>query len=514
MSGSPAVSVPGHQDGLGQVASDTASDSDIDTESDSEVGPSPCPFQGEGESERERGRQEEERESDTGGDQERTEHDDAETDSKQSDEGPTCGPPLDPVTAASVSDPVTVASVSDPVTAASVSDPVTAASVSEGSVPGWLTVKVILWASYAGHLIGNIWLVHRIQTAEHKGRRYLRLDDTIRPDHLHMLLLNGTAHVLHLIYTHIPGFYNGLARDTYLSASQASVINMLVIVSAMEAPVRGMFLGRVKVSRSEGTTALRRLHAYPFLFGVIFTFWYHPTEFSASFLLGFAHTSLLMLQGSLCLTRVHMIPAFRLTLEAWPTLHGSVVAIQQKGFWTEESVWPMFLFGFGLLLTLTQVYTLPSLQRQRGVARHAPLGVFCTLGLGWYLLGPGGINIVGMVAEPTRIPFIIIGAAYLTIWLASLVLRLLPTTSPASSVGMVGRLCAPWVGATAVSIVGYQMGWELALIVMMVVLVLVFDLLFVVSLPFTRAAIRPGHTGGQGKVVGRVVPEDMAQPMP
>jgi hypothetical protein len=62
---------------------------------------------------------------------------------------------------------------------------------------------------------------------------------------------------------------------------------------------------------------------------------------------------LLFLQGSLFWTRVHVNRWWTLVMEAGVLVHGTLVAVMQG-----NGLWPMFAFGFGGILVITQMYGL------------------------------------------------------------------------------------------------------------------------------------------------------------
>jgi hypothetical protein len=62
---------------------------------------------------------------------------------------------------------------------------------------------------------------------------------------------------------------------------------------------------------------------------------------------------LLLLQGSLFLTRAHTNRIWTLTLEVLVAVHGTLVAIMNTG---PHGLWPMFCFGFLAIFVITQMH--------------------------------------------------------------------------------------------------------------------------------------------------------------
>ena len=130
-----------------------------------------------------------------------------------------------------------------------------------------------------------------------------------------------------------------------------SVIALLGVVFALEAPKRGMFFGvpSHKGLTKAGVYVVRKYHGYTIQYAAIFTFWCHPMESLWGFLMGFSHTGLLMLQSGLMYTTAHKNYYWRFVLESWVFAHASVIACQTL------PGWQMFFFGFLLLLCAMQL---------------------------------------------------------------------------------------------------------------------------------------------------------------
>ena len=70
-------------------------------------------------------------------------------------------------------------------------------------------------------------------------------------------------------------------------------------------------------------------------------------EPTSGHLIGFLYMFLLLLQGSLFFTRVHVNRWWMLVQEATVLVHGTLVAVMQG-----NGLWPMFAFGFGGLFVI------------------------------------------------------------------------------------------------------------------------------------------------------------------
>ncbi|WP_260477773.1 hypothetical protein [Nonomuraea sp. WAC 01424] len=260
--------------------------------------------------------------------------------------------------------------------------------------------RLSAWAGYAAHQIVFWWLIHYAQT---RVRRY---STGLHPINVVALAVNAGFIALHTLQTHL--FYDGLAQDVSIYSSQGSVILLLVVVLIMENRRRGLFLGRPAPIKREIVDFARRYHGYLFSWAAVYTFWYHPAESTPGHLIGFFYMFLLLLQGSLFLTRAHTNRYWTVALELAVVVHGTLVAVMTSG---PDGLWPMFLFGFLGVFVITQMHGL-GLSR---AARWVLTGCYATALLTVYALrgDDAGTN------EAVRIPaieYLLVGVLALLAW--------------------------------------------------------------------------------------------------
>ena len=262
--------------------------------------------------------------------------------------------------------------------------------------------RVTAWLLYAAHQI-TLWsLIYYAQT------RVKRYAAGLHRVNLIALGANAFFIVLHLVQTLV--WYDGLAQDVSIWSSQGSVILMLVMILIMENQRRGMFFEKRMPLPKLAMQFVRKYHGYVFAWATVYTFWYHPTEPTLAHVGGFLYMFLLLLQGSLFLTRMHVNRWWTVVQEAAVLVHGTLVAVMQG-----NGLWPMFAFGFGGMLVITQMHGLGLSVR----ARWGILGIYVLAVLvvysqrGW-----------GLLNEIIRIPVIEYLAAFLLAWLIGGVLRL------------------------------------------------------------------------------------------
>jgi hypothetical protein len=210
--------------------------------------------------------------------------------------------------------------------------------------PTWIT-RLSAWGLYLVHQIAIFALIRKAQ------RENTRYTGGLHPVNVQALAVNGVFAVLHLIQTHV--FYDGLAQDVSILSSQGSVIVLLVWVLLMENPRRGLFFGKRAPLHKDIVAWAKKYHGYFFSWAVIYTFWYHPMESTQGHLIGVFYTFVLMLQGSLFFTRIHVNKWWMAAQEVLVLVHGTLVALQQG-----TGIWPMFFFGFAMLFIVTQMHGL------------------------------------------------------------------------------------------------------------------------------------------------------------
>ena len=173
----------------------------------------------------------------------------------------------------------------------------------------------------------------------------------LHPVNIWALAANAVFILLHFAQTHL--WYDGLAQDVSIWSSQISVIILLVWILLMENSRRGLFLGKTMPISKQIISFARKYHGYYFAWATIYTFWYHPMESTPAHLVGFLYMFLLLLQGSLFLTRIHINRYWMLALEFSVLIHGTLVAVYQG-----NGIWPMFFFGFAGMFLITQMHGL------------------------------------------------------------------------------------------------------------------------------------------------------------
>lgn len=244
---------------------------------------------------------------------------------------------------------------------------------------------VTAWLGYALHNIAAwavIWTAQRAKPKYESGFRWFNWA---------MVAVNLGGFALHWIQTQL--WYDGLAIAVPEVTSQGSVILMLVFILILEAPRRGLFVGRKIKFQHAFLDVVRRYHGYLFSWALIYTFWYHPMENTFGHLAGFFYMFALLSQSVLLFNRAHLNKWWKFSLEALVLVHGTLVAIYQG-----KGLWPMFFFGFGAMIVLTQMHGLGLSARLRWA-----LAALFVLGVGLFY---GLSRDFARVNEVIRIPFI------------------------------------------------------------------------------------------------------------
>lgn len=208
-----------------------------------------------------------------------------------------------------------------------------------------LPAEITAWGLYALHQVA-VWAI--IWYAQTHVKKYTT---GLHPINYVALGVNALFIFLHFVQTHI--WYDALAQNVSVYSSQGSVIVLLVWVLLMENNRRGMFFGKRLPISQRIIQFARKYHGYFFAWAIVYTFWYHPMENTVAHLVGFFYMFLLMLQGSLFFTRIHINKYWTFTQEILVLFHGTAVALMQGG-----GLWSMFFFGFGGIFIITQMHGL------------------------------------------------------------------------------------------------------------------------------------------------------------
>ncbi|MGE5123440.1 MAG: hypothetical protein ACM3H7_02915 [Acidobacteriaceae bacterium] len=222
--------------------------------------------------------------------------------------------------------------------------------------------RLTSWGFYLAHQLA-LWAL--IYYAQMRVKRYT---SGLHPVNYVALGVNAFFILLHFVQTHI--WYDGLAQDTPIWSSQGSVIVMLVWILLMENNRRGLFFGKRAPISKEIIRFARQYHGYFFAWAIVFTFWFHPMEPATGHLIGFFYMFLLLLQGSLIFTRIHVNRLWTFILELLVLFHGTLVALGNA-----NSLWPMFAFGFGGIFVITQMHGLGLSLRIRSILLLLYLGL-------------------------------------------------------------------------------------------------------------------------------------------
>ncbi|MFB9680606.1 hypothetical protein [Streptosporangium vulgare] len=263
------------------------------------------------------------------------------------------------------------------------------------------------WLGYAAHQLAVWGLIYHAQT---RVRRYTA---GLHRVNVVALAVNFGFIVLHTLQTHL--FYDGLAQDVSIFSSQGSVVLLLVVVLLMENGRRGLFAGRPAPISAEVVGFARKYHGYLFSWAAIYTFWYHPMESTSGHLIGFFYMFLLLLQGSLFMTRAHTNRWWTATLELLVAVHGTLVAVMNSG---PGGMWPMFLFGFLGIFVITQMHGLGLSRATRWVLAALYAGAVLVV---YAARGSGRID------EIVRIPaieYLLVAVLAVSLWLGLRAARL------------------------------------------------------------------------------------------
>ncbi|MBI5943317.1 MAG: hypothetical protein HY864_03015 [Chloroflexi bacterium] len=252
--------------------------------------------------------------------------------------------------------------------------------------------RLTAWLGYILHNLlawGIIWFARREKPKYANDLRWFNWA---------MIAVNVAFSLLHIVQTQL--FYDGLAQDVPEVTALGSVALMLIFIIILEAPRRGLIFGKKFKFRQAFTEIIRHYHGYFFTWAIIYDYWYHPTTNTAGHLMGFYYNFLIIVQAVLLFNRAHLNKWWTFFLEVFVLIHGVAVAIFQG-----RDMWPMFAFGFGAMIVLTQMHGLGLSTWTKRII--AAIFLVVTVGTCAYMGRLGAWN------EVIRIPFI----DYFTIFL-------------------------------------------------------------------------------------------------
>lgn len=263
--------------------------------------------------------------------------------------------------------------------------------------------RLTSWGFYALHQITLWTLIFYAQT------RVKKYTTGLHPVNLWALGANAFFILLHFVQTHI--WYDGLAQDVSIFSSQGSVILMLVAILLMENQRRGLFWGAKVPLGKRISSFVRKYHGYVFAWATVYTFWYHPMVNTTGHLIGFFYMFLLLLQGSLFLTRIHVNKYWMVVQEVTVAVHGTLVAVMQG-----NGIWPMFAFGFGGIFILTQMHglSLPRWLKWTFAGLYVAGALLVYSSRGWVQLN----EIVRIPLIEYLLVFVLAGLVAMGIWIA------------------------------------------------------------------------------------------------
>lgn len=242
--------------------------------------------------------------------------------------------------------------------------------------------------AWGGYLLHNLLAWGIIYFAQREKPKYA---NNLRWFNWAMIGVTIIFSLLHVVQTQY--FYDGLAQSVPEITALGSVAVMLMIIIILEAPRRGLIFGHKFKFKDGFIYIVRKYHSYFFTWAIIYDYWYHPTVGTFGHLMGFYYNFLIMVQATLLFNRAHLNKWWTFFLEVFVLIHAVAVAIFQG-----REMWPMFAFGFGAMIILTQMYGLGlNTWTKRSLAI-----IFILLAVGYYTYAG---NIAG-INEVIRIPLI------------------------------------------------------------------------------------------------------------
>lgn len=252
--------------------------------------------------------------------------------------------------------------------------------------------RATIWLGFGLHQL-LVWLT--IWWAMEKSpRKYTK---TLKPVNYVALGINAVFIVLHYLQTAF--FYDAIAQDIPSWTAQGAVIMMLFVILAFENRRRGLFFGKKIKFKDRFYQWIKEYHGYAFSFAVIYTFWFHPMVPTLGHLVGFIQVFLVLIQGSLMFTRLHLNRRWIVVLELLVLPHAFFVALNQS-----TTLIYMFVYGFAVMFLVSQMH---ALNLKVWVRRALYFGFVLTLFVVYFIQREPF-----MLNEVIRIPVILYGMVF------------------------------------------------------------------------------------------------------
>jgi len=243
--------------------------------------------------------------------------------------------------------------------------------------------QIISWVMYIPHQLIQWWILYKAQQEKPKYQEGWRWFNWW------MLYTNAFFMGLKLLSNALT--YNAMSSHLPLWFGQGAVFNMLLIVLAMQVPVRGMCcgscsrgckVGSKQISKGEYWTEMamfmRKYHGYYIAFGVTSDWYYHPLESSPGHLSGIANDLMILWQTICIYTPAHRNKWWCIACEFIVTFHGPLIALGRGGGAG------MFGFGFTIVFMCSGQWGLPLNKATRAMLASLFFGLLvANYGLGW-----------------------------------------------------------------------------------------------------------------------------------
>ncbi|MDX2140619.1 MAG: hypothetical protein SF123_21230 [Chloroflexota bacterium] len=280
----------------------------------------------------------------------------------------------------------------------------------DGFFYDWQLADPTFWGRASAWILFGVHQIAHWVTIWWAQERYEKYSDKMRPANWWALGINVVFIIAHYFQTMF--FYDAIAQDIPSWTAQFAVIMMLFVIIAMENRRRGIFFGKKINFRAEFYEWMKRYHGYAFSFAVIYTFWFHPMVDTLGHLGGFVHVILVMVQGSIMMTRTHLNRKWTFLLEILVLPHAALVAWNQVNSGMPDMLIRMFTFGFLAIFIVTQMHGLGLKPWVKNV-----FGLSFLLAVFIVYLGAGNFGLANEVIRIPAIEYLMVFMMYGLWWL-------------------------------------------------------------------------------------------------
>ena len=208
--------------------------------------------------------------------------------------------------------------------------------------------------------------------------------------------INAVFSLVHLVQTHLT--YDGLAQDASYASIDSSMLLLVILIMLVEYSERGWVFGWPSLYHTSTCSnilrlrlapiyLLRKYHGYAISWVAVYILWYHPMENTYGHAIGICFAWLILIQGSLMYSKMHLNAWWRFFLQLSVAVYATISAAQATSVETVlrgTRTWPTYIFGYTFVAALTWIFILKVWRKMPNWTRIFPIVIVVGVTAGNY----------------------------------------------------------------------------------------------------------------------------------